>query len=265
MACQPPSNESGNLASYLSHWLSPLKRILHHYKLGIEGAHNSFDVGHGFGKVDYMLQVQDDETKKVVAALAIEVDTFQHNGYERDVERRRDVATLHKMRSEFGPDCKTLLVHFNLSDGSKVPTPQRATSKSKRRQTPPRERWQILKAWVLHLILERTQIPRTTMLYLFYDPEKEKNKEKNPFTWPLGKGVCGCTSSAPRSANCNWHGAVHMAMVASVARYVKDFSLLPDALVYDSAVFGPAFGPDARPSDRPRSGDGPREPSVRDV
>ena len=264
--CRPPHNESDDLPAYLGQWLSPLKHTLDHHGMEIEGAHNSFDVGHGFTKVDYMLQVRDKKTKEVLMAVAIEVDTSEHKGYEREIERRRDVATLHRMRSEFGRDCKILLIHFNLSDGGQAAaTPRKATPKSKRRQTPPRERWQILKAWVLHLILERVQIPRTTMLYLFYDPEREKNKERNPFTWPLGKGVCGCTSSAPRSANCNWHGAVHMAMVASVARYQRDYSLLPGSLVSDSAVFGPAFGPDARPSDRPRSGDGPREPSVRDV
>jgi hypothetical protein len=56
------------------------------------------------------------------------------------------------------------------------------------------QRWQLLRAWLLHMmVLRRDRFPRACALYLCYD---EDNNAR--IVWPLRNGVCGCTSRAPK-------------------------------------------------------------------
>jgi hypothetical protein len=106
------------------------------------------------------------------------------------------------------------------------------------------QRWQLLRAWVLHMaVLQRARFPRSTVLYLCYD---EDNSSR--IVWPLGNGVCGCTSRAPRVSDVHavdWGSSPGLSLITrGVDR--GDHTLSPHRLKGDSEVFGVQFGPNAQ-------------------
>ena len=121
------------------------------------------------------------------------------------------------------------------------------------RDTPVDVRWQVLRAWLLHLVLHRrgqtgearhmSRVPKAIALYLFYD---EDNASR--IVWPVRNGVCGCTSRAPRSdgaSGADWGAAAGISTIVNAAKR-GEHALEPDSLVSDREVFGPMYGPDAQ-------------------
>ena len=119
--------------------------------------------------------------------------------------------------------------------------------------TPVDVRWQVLRAWLLHLVLHRrgqtgemrhmSRVPKAIALYLFYD---EDNASR--IVWPVRNGVCGCTSRAPRSdgaSGADWGAAAGISTIVNAAKR-GEHALEPDSLVSDREVFGPMYGPDAQ-------------------
>jgi len=131
-------------------------------------------------------------------------------------------------------------------DDDKAPTKNQSKDKRdvhKGRDMTAAQRWQLLRAWLLFImVLHPERFPRVIALYLCYDDDNEL------IVWPIGNGVCGCTSRAPKVDDmhaADWGGAPGLSVI-SRALDRGDRTLAPNCLKADVDVFGKLFGPDAR-------------------